>query len=156
MHMCVRRRLDAGPVAQAALCLCLASGLLAGCQSTERRGEAEGLACAPARGTTRVKTELYFGLSKPDGGAVSEAEWAAFLDREITPRFKDGLTVVNADGQWLEQSGKVAREKTKLVILIHEDTAERGRAIEELIARYKEAFRQESVLRVTRRVNAAF
>jgi hypothetical protein len=140
----------------AAWVLAVALLACAGCEETARRGEAEGLACVPARGTAQVKTELYFGLSKPDGGSVSEAEWTAFLDREITPRFKDGLTVLNADGQWLGKDAKVLKEKSKLVILIHEDQAEKGRAIEEIIARYQEAFHQESVLRVTRRVNAAF
>ena len=139
-----------------ALALTLVLLASVGCQETTRRGEADAIACVPARGTAQVKTELYFGLSKPNVGMVSEAEWTAFLDREITPRFRDGLTVLNADGQWLGQDGKVLKEKSKLVILIHEDQAEKGRAIEEIIARYKEVFHQESVLRVTRRVNAAF
>ena len=46
------------------------------------------------------RTELFFGTAKPDGTAVTEAEWTAFLADEITPRFPDGLTVLSGMGQW--------------------------------------------------------
>ena len=43
------------------------------------------------------------------GGEVSEAEFQKFLDREITPRFPDGLTVYEADGQFLDSTGTLIR-----------------------------------------------
>ena len=51
-----------------------------------------------------TKEELYFGLSKPAGGTVTEAEWQLFLNLVITPRFPTGLTVVAAEGQYLNSS----------------------------------------------------
>ncbi|PCO16625.1 hypothetical protein CQA18_26060, partial [Enterobacter hormaechei] len=32
---------------------------------------------------------------------ISAAEWQTFVDSQVTPRFKDGLTVFDAKGQWL-------------------------------------------------------
>ena len=32
-----------------------------------------------------VKTSPYFGMSRPDGGVVTEAEFQAFLDAEVYP-----------------------------------------------------------------------
>lgn len=103
-----------------------------------------------------TKDELYFGLSIPGGGLISEAEWQKFLDNVITSRFKDGLTVVDAYGQYLEHSGKLAREKSKIVILTYESSAEKNREIEEIICLYKQMFRQESVGRITSTVKASF
>lgn len=103
-----------------------------------------------------IREELYFGLSFPDGGTISEVQWQQFLREEITPRFRDGLTVVDAYGQWLDSSENLVRERTKLVILIHPESAERDRAIREIIDSYKQKFQQESVLRVSASVRVAF
>lgn len=108
-----------------------------------------------AGGNLFVKDELYFGLSKP-GGTVTEAEWQSFLSRVITPRFPEGLTVVDAYGQYLNKKNQLSKEKTKLVILIYQDSQVKNRSIEEIIAKYKQEFQQESVLRVTGSVKAFF
>jgi hypothetical protein len=105
---------------------------------------------------TLTKDELYFGLSKPGGKTVSEVEWQLFLNRVITPRFQDGLTVMDGYGQYLNRNGKLTREKTKLVILIYENSPTKNSQIEEVIASYKQKFQQESVLRVTSSVKLSF
>ncbi len=96
-----------------------------------------------------TKDELYFGRSKPGGGMVSDSEWQQFLNSQITPRFPDGLTVVDAYGQYLNSAGKLTLEKTKLVILIYKNSPDKNKAIQAIIDRYKQKFQQESVLRVT-------
>lgn len=48
-----------------------------------------------------ARTELYFGTARPDG-AVTDEEFQAFIDREVTSRFPRGLTVVKAQGQFDE------------------------------------------------------
>src|SRR5580658_7515322 len=61
-----------------------------------------GDAAHPGQTSGWVDTKLYFGLGpadQPDKG-VSEAQWRAFLDKEVTPRFPDGLSVVDVYGQW--------------------------------------------------------
>jgi hypothetical protein len=96
-----------------------------------------------------LRTELFFGMSKPDGTAISEAEWEAFLDAEITPRFPDGLTVLEGAGQWQEEDGDIVEERSKVLVLLYprEASAESNAEIEEIRAAYERTFTQESVLR---------
>ena len=96
-----------------------------------------------------VREELYFGRSQPGGGEVTEEQWQKFVDTEVTPRFPDGLTVVDAYGQFLNSAGILAREDSKVLILLYVSTPERERSIQEIIDAYKSKFQQESVLRVT-------
>jgi len=77
--------------------------------------------CGPA-GTAHVRTTLCFGLTRPSG-RVSEDEWRTFLRQHVTPRFPDGLTVWEAQGQWRRSDGRVARERSKVLLLVHDDTA---------------------------------
>jgi Protein of unknown function (DUF3574) len=110
--------------------------------------------CAPL-GSARTRTTLYFGLSRK-GGTVSEREWRSFLRNEVTPRFPEGLTVWQADGQYRTSDGSVARERAKVLLLVHDDTPSVKEAIEAIIGRYKGLFQQESVLWETAAVCAAF
>ena len=133
-----------------ALLLCASVALaLYGCCHHDDPGCASvtaAAASAPAATETFVKTELYFGLSKP-GGLISEDEWVRFVDQHITPSFSDGLTVLDAKGQWKNQAGQITKESTKLVILIHKPSHENDSAIDAIISAYKKLFQQESVLR---------
>lgn len=95
-----------------------------------------------------VRTELFFGLSRPDGGMVSQREFSAFVDEVITPRFPQGLTILAGDGQWREKSGNIAHEPSRIVILVHADDRESDRSIEEIRESYKSRFRQEAVMRI--------
>ena len=107
----------------------------------------------PAETTTNreayVRDELYFGRSQPGGGEVTEEQWQKFVDKEVTPRFPDGLTVIDAYGQFLNSSGTLARENSKVLVLLYVSTPERERFMQEIIDAYKSRFQQESVLRVT-------
>ena len=38
-----------------------------------------------------IRSELYFGLQKPDGTSVNDAEWQDFLDKSISSRFPAGF-----------------------------------------------------------------
>lgn len=102
-----------------------------------------------------TQDELYFGLSKQQG-KVTETEWKLFLEEVITPRFKAGLTVIDANGQYLNSAGSLIREQTKLVILIHPNTPKEEKFIQEIIGEYKQRFNQESVLRVSSSVTVSF
>ncbi len=98
-----------------------------------------------------IRTELYFGTTIPnDGGDVSDAEWNAFLDEEITPRFPDGLTVLEGYGQFLNSRGVIAEEDSIVLIIFYpgEFVEDSSAAIEEIRDAYETAFQQESVLRV--------
>jgi hypothetical protein len=95
------------------------------------------------------RTELYFGTSKPDGTTVSEAEFKAFLDKEITSRFPDGLTLLTGYGQYLSENGEIAKETSKVLVLFYpSDMTEANENIEAIRSEYEKVFQQESVLRV--------
>jgi Protein of unknown function (DUF3574) len=114
------------------------------------------IANANASQTTFLKDELYFGLSKPRGETVSESEWQEFVKEVITPRFREGLTVLDGSGQFLNNAGILIREQSKIVILIYESSAEKEGAVNEIIEIYKRRFQQESVLRTTTEVKVSF
>jgi len=92
-----------------------------------------------------VKHELYFGLELPDGGVVSENEFASFVDDVVVPRFANGLTLLDADGQYRNNAGELVDEATKVLILIYPDDSETRGHIERIVAEYGTRFQQESV-----------
>ena len=107
-----------------------------------------------------IRTELYFGRNIPSGGAVSEADWQKFVDEIVTPRFPDGLTVLDADGQWRGKDGSIAREESKVIVLLYPRKQRKimNAKIEEIRAEYKKRFAQEAVMRidVTKSVEVTF
>ncbi|KLR06595.1 choline dehydrogenase, partial [Enterobacter hormaechei subsp. hoffmannii] len=102
------------------------------------------------------QTTLYFGLNRPAGAQITGNEWQQFVDQDVTPRFRDGLTVFDARGQWLGNDGKVAREPSKALMLIHGKDAQSEKNIEALRGIYKSRFAQESVMRVDQPVCVQF
>ena len=99
-------------------------------------------------GTDRFSEfRLFFGRSQGGVEVVTEKAWRTFLAEEITPRFPDGLTVVDAAGQWRGDSGTIERERTKLVVILADPGGSGLRLTDEIMEVYKSAFDQESVLR---------
>ena len=111
-------------------------------------------ACAPL-GHSYTRTTLYFGLNRKTGN-ITGAQWKTFLREEVTPRFPQGLTVWEAGGQWRRADGAIVRERSKVLLLVHDESAAVAAAITAIIERYKQRFEQESVLWETARVCAAF
>jgi Protein of unknown function (DUF3574) len=97
-----------------------------------------------------ARTELFFGTAKADGTVVSDREFNRFVDAIVTPRFPDGLTLLEADGQFRNAEGDVIKEKSFVLILLYpvEDFRDASRRIDVIRERYKARFQQESVLRV--------
>jgi hypothetical protein len=127
------------------------AGLVTLPQEMRQSDDAAGCAIlAPETGAEPwIRTELFFGMSRPDGGTISESDWERFLDAEVTPRFPDGLTVLSAAGQWQGEDNQIVEEPSKLLILLYprEAIPESHKEIEEIRAAYEKAFQQESVLR---------
>lgn len=97
-----------------------------------------------------VRGELYFGTTKDDGTAYSEAEWDTFLDTEITPRFPAGLTVLTGLGQWQSPGEtEITQERSQVLIILYplETARESSALLEEIRDAYETQFNQESVLR---------
>ena len=97
-----------------------------------------------------IRTELFFGSERPNKPEVSDVEFKQFLDKEITPRFPDGLTVLKGFGQFREADGKIVQESSFVLILLYprETLRDSSAKIEEIRTLYKQSFEQESVLRV--------
>jgi len=98
---------------------------------------------AHAPGEPYKRTELYFGGNRPDGSEITPAQFELFLDAEVTPAFPDGLTWLEAHGQWM--GGK--EESYLLILLYPPSDRSANRDIEEIRTDYKRQFQQESVLR---------
>jgi uncharacterized protein DUF3574 len=107
-----------------------------------------------ASSAAQIRTTLYFGLSRPKG-SVSELEWQIFLRDDVTTRFPDGLTVWQAEGQWLNPAGSIDHEQSKVLLLVHADTPAARNSVQAVIHSYRKAFDQESVLWESSRVCVA-
>ena len=130
--------------------------MLAGCATAPSATVPAAATCrAPLKAMTQV--DLYFGRNIPGGGEVSDAQWRAFLDEVVTPRFPDGLSVLDVYGQWKSpRSGAIARERSKRLSVIVPDSAVAAAQFDAIKAAYKQRFRQESVLQSEAGVCAAF
>lgn len=129
-------------------------GALAGCGALPP-GSIADKSCGPGFDAFERDT-LFFGRAIPAGGQVSDAQWAGFLDATVTPAFPQGLTVLDAVGQWRGASGGVAREPSKLVVLLHPRTAKDDAAIANIIHTYRKNFGQEAVLQERQSVCVRF
>jgi hypothetical protein len=99
--------------------------------------------------------ELFFGQDE-GGRQLSAAEWKRFVDTEITPRFPDGLTVLDAYGQWRAPDGILSREPTKVVLIILAGRPGDAAGLAAIRAAYKSQFHQQSVLLVEHSDCASF
>jgi hypothetical protein len=102
-----------------------------------------------------VQDTLYFGLSRP-GGTVSQQEWQAFVDAQVTPRFPDGLTQWEAKGQWKGAGKETAKEDSRVLQIVHTDDALAEDKIQAIRQSYRNEFMQTSVLRVKQAVGVEF
>jgi hypothetical protein len=136
--------------------LIFAAGMAAGTMWSPRL-DAQGFTVVMDCGATsspRIRTTLYFGLARPKG-AVSELEWQLFLRDEVTKRFPEGFTVWGADGQWRTPEGTIDHEQTKVLLLVHPESAQARQSVQEVIESYRRLFEQQSVLWESARVCGA-
>lgn len=119
----------------------------------------QGDAAHPGLTKGWVDTRLYFGLGPADHPeqGVSEADWRSFLDREVTPRFPDGFSVLDVYGQWQGKNATVPeRLRTKMLIVDYPDTAENRGKVDAIRAAWKQKTGDQSVLRVTEGADVSF
>ncbi len=118
----------------------------------------------PATTQNWVDTKLYFGLgpaNAPHKG-MTEARWRAFLDKEVTPRFPAGLSVIDVYGQWLSKSAQTTpnphpeRIRSKLLIIDYPATSENEAKIEAIRVAWKRLTGDQSVLKVTQPADVSF
>jgi hypothetical protein len=81
--------------------------------------------------------KLYFGLSKPNGGSVSAAEWQAY-EAEFAAAFP-GFNVAETNGFYLRD-----KEGSRIITLFMDDCREP--ALRAMVQTYVRRFGQDSVL----------
>jgi hypothetical protein len=123
---------------RAAAILLLALALASG-------ANAQLLDCRSGQRPTEV-VRLSFGRNIGNRLGVSESAWSRFVDREIVPRFPDGLTIFEATGRWQDRAAnRVAREPSKIVEIALPGTPEDMVRLNEIVEAYKSRFKQQSV-----------
>lgn len=106
---------------------------------------AEPVTCAQSL-TPRIVVQMLFGRGKADGGGITQADWSGFVANEITPRFPDGFTVIDATGQWLNpQQGAIIKEESKVVEIVLPSDSYDAAKIDGVIESYKRQFQMLSV-----------
>ena len=130
-------------------CLALLLPLLVSCSG-------DGDAPCPDQTERFVRYELFMGRSGPDGEVVRDEEWEAFLADTVTPRFPDGLTVLDGRGQWRDSAGLIQSERSKLLVILAPPGDGPADLIGEISGDYKRRFGQESVLRVVSEACVSF
>lgn len=100
-----------------------------------------------AQAMTRM--ELVFGMSRKGAAEVTEAEWQAFLEAEVTPRFPDGLTVLTGYGQWRNAEGRIGKETSRTLIVWHRSTPATVASVEAIRKAWTQRYQQESVMHTT-------
>ena len=94
--------------------------------------------------TLWVKEELYFGALIPAGGMVTDSLWQRFLDNEVTPRFPEGYTSLDAMGSYQVLSGVTVKEPSRIIILLYNSSTPMiERRVLEVMERYRKQFGQE-------------
>jgi hypothetical protein len=105
----------------------------------------------------REVAELMFGRKIGDRLGVSETQWARFVDREISPRFPDGLTVLDAKGEWRDAArNTIVHEPSKLVEIVLPGKPDDVDQLNRIADAYKSRFRQQSVGIVIRAACVSF
>jgi uncharacterized protein DUF3574 len=136
----------------------LLAGLLAAAAvlgGTRAGSAADTAGCrAPLEAWTEI--DLYLGRDIAGDGTVTEAEFRRFLSEVVTPRFPDGLSVLDVAGQFRDGKGRIVREPSKLLVVLVPDASAAAKKVGQIIAAYEKRFRQESVLHAEHPVCVSF
>ncbi len=104
-----------------------------------------------------TRTELYYGAGRLPADGTKDTRWENYINEVVTPRFPEGLTLLEGTGQWRVKEGQTPRRnRTRILILIHEDTEEKSRKVDEIRTLWKEISGQQSVLRVSQPADVSF
>jgi hypothetical protein len=124
--------------------LAIAAGavLLAGCQTMPPA------AACPA-GQDYVRTaQLFFARRTGEEPRVSDDEFRRFVDAELTPRFREGLTVMDAGSQWRNDPDKLVSGAARVVVIVLPKGHDESAKIEAVRAAYRTRFHRDSVVRI--------
>jgi hypothetical protein len=112
--------------------------------------------CGTTASSRWARSEVYFGLSRPDGSMITNTEWQTFVNEVVTPKFPAGLTIVDSAGQWRNAYGRIEQEPSKMLVLLHPQSPTIEAQIDEIRTLYRQRFNQEAVMKVTSAAHVAF
>lgn len=127
--------------------LAVSAVLLTACAGVEAVGVGPDPACAAGL-ERRATAELYFGRNIDFDFGVTDADWTRFVDEEITSRFPSGFTVIDAAGQWRDETARIVREPSKVVIIVLAGRPDENLELDAIRQAYRTRFRQDAVMRV--------
>ena len=117
----------------------------------ERAPAQPALQCSGAQKPWMV-ADVLFGRTN-----VSEAGFVRFLAAEVTPRFPDGFTVIDAKGQWRAPgSSRISKERSKVLVIAMPPGADNDERLQRIVEAYKIRFKQQSVGLIVRPACVAF
>jgi hypothetical protein len=111
--------------------------------------------CLPGLMPT-AQAQLFFGRNVAGREGVSDDDWRRFVDEEVSPRFPDGFSVADVDGQYRNASGTIVRERSKQLIIVTRGSSGDTMKLNAIRDAYKRRFNQESVLLTNFPVCAGF
>lgn len=120
--------------------------LLAGLALTALAPAAARADCLVTGQTPMVVATLYFGETIGAHGRVTEAQWADFTAKVITPTFPDGFTVADGSGQWMDgKTHKTDYDPTKILTIAAPKSPELAQQLLHVMKAYEKAYDQEAV-----------
>ena len=134
----------------------LVAAVLSGCATPRPDAVATAPHACPPGQSRATTAELVFGRNIGAQLGVSDDDWRRFLDQDVTPRFPEGFSVMDVQGQWRASNGALIREPSKVIYLILDGGPDDPAKIAAIRDAYKRRFRQEAVLLVTRSACVSF
>lgn len=111
---------------------------LAGCMSAPRPQ-----ACPTGQAQLRT-AQLFLGARTPTT-PDDDRDLRRFVDKEVTPRFPDGVTIVDGGGQWKGSENRLIREASKVLLVVLPSSGG-GAKVDAVRTAYRTKFKREPVV----------
>ena len=110
------------------------------------RAAAAPAAPACPAGQEHLRTAQLFLGRQAAGAPIAAWDLQRFVEQEITPRFPDGVTVVDGGDQWKGSENKMIREASKVVLVVLPASGDTHHKVEAVRVAYRTKFKQNPVV----------
>ena len=100
-------------------------------------------------GQEQLRTAQLFLGRKAPGLAIKSADLQAFIDKEIGPRFPEGVTVLEGGSRWQGADNMLIRDAAKVVMIVLPARGDSGGRLHAVQTAYRARFSQDTMLVVT-------
>lgn len=90
-------------------------------------------------------TRMYLGRNKPDGAAITDAEFNGFVRAIVAVAFPNGFTIIHAEGGWNGSTGFI-REPSAILEVYHNGATPARHAVRNVATAYRNEFQQDAVM----------